>query len=73
MGFFKSPKVPKREPDPELERLKAEETQRVKKLKADTALKKKRFQTGMMGPRSLMTGGYRGYRGQLGYEEQDFA
>tara|TARA_B100001146_G_scaffold224506_1_gene242665 strand:- start:1515 stop:1742 length:228 start_codon:yes stop_codon:yes gene_type:complete len=70
-GFFDSPSIPDREPDPELARLKAEEDARLKKLKEAAAEKKKRFAAGMMGPRSLMRGGYTGFptRTNLGDEE----
>jgi hypothetical protein len=65
-GFFGSPDLPDREPDPELERLKREEEEKLKKLKLEDDERKKRFAKGMIGARSLITGGYTGYREPLG-------
>jgi len=73
-GLFTHPKMPVREVDPELERLKAEEQKRLDEETAAVDKKKKRLAAGMVGQKSLMSsGGYKGYRNRLGYEEQDFA
>jgi hypothetical protein len=61
-GLFSSPKMPTKEVDPELERLKAEEAARLKKLEQKAAERKKKLAMGMIGPRSLLSsGGYTGF------------
>ena len=72
-GLFSSPKAKDPGPDPEIARLKAEEARRIAEQEATQKQRKKKLMSGLYGGKSLLTGGYKGYRSTLGYEEQDFA